>query len=163
MLSSFAAPATAGSGEGLQAIVTKVDRPEQCLRIRTGPSIQTEKIGCASMGDKLVLSGVTQRGWAQAEFPVRGWVSGSQVASQGLFSVRAATSGKRTQDKDKEEYLDEITWDFTAESGVVAQYSPSSMYWNPSSGFYASSGPRLGLNLPSPSLPAAPRLGGIFR
>jgi uncharacterized protein len=62
--------------KGIPAVVTKVDRPEGCLRIRIGPSSSTEKIACAATGDKLSLSGVVQKGWAQVESATSGRAGG---------------------------------------------------------------------------------------
>ncbi len=143
----------AQSTGGVQATVTKIDRPDGCLRIRSGPSTATEKVGCASRGDNLVLSGVVQKGWSQVEYPTKGWVFSSQVSSPGLFPVKAATAGRRSGSNDDEEY---DTWaesfddDFSSEGR-----SPSfSMYDTGPSGYSGSSGysvtGRAGIGAPPP-------------
>jgi len=67
---------TAAIGEG---VVISVDRPENCLRIRRGPSVAYEIIGCAGFGEKLRLTGVfsSDNRWAQLDN--NGWVLFSQV------------------------------------------------------------------------------------
>ncbi len=59
---------------GLEAVVTSVDRPENCLRIRISPGSSHEVVGCAVKGGKLTLTGVVRKGWAQVQSPVKGWV-----------------------------------------------------------------------------------------
>jgi hypothetical protein len=79
----FGQPAQRGSpGQGSavgEAIVVGVDRPDNCLRIRKGPSSQYEQIGCANIGDRLRLTGVfsNDNRWAQLED--NGWVFACQI------------------------------------------------------------------------------------
>ncbi len=66
---------------GEEATVTSVDRPENCLRIRMGPSIAHQVIGCAGMGEKLRLSGFwSYNYWAGLDG--QGWIHGSQISSE---------------------------------------------------------------------------------
>lgn len=66
----------AAIGEG---VVISVDRPENCLRIRRGPSSAYDIIGCAGFGEKLRLTGVfsSDNRWAQLDN--NGWVILSQI------------------------------------------------------------------------------------
>jgi hypothetical protein len=66
----------ASVGEG---VVISVDRPENCLRIRRGPSPSYEIIGCVGFGEKLRLTGVfsSDNRWAQLDN--NGWVLLSQI------------------------------------------------------------------------------------
>lgn len=52
------------AGEG---IVIGIDLPENCLRLREGPTTASRQVGCANMGDRLPLSGQFSRDnrWAQ--------------------------------------------------------------------------------------------------
>jgi hypothetical protein len=81
--------------EGPMGVVTSVDQPENCLRIRSGPGVRYEKIGCANRGETLRLTGRVENGWAQLWEPVQGWVSGAQIRAEGLFPPTQATSGYR--------------------------------------------------------------------
>ena len=66
---------------GEEASVTSVDRPENCLRIRLGPSIAHQVIGCAAIGEKLRLSGFwSYNYWAGLDG--QGWIHGSQISSE---------------------------------------------------------------------------------
>ncbi len=68
--------------QGARAIVGSVDYPEGCLRIRSGPSTGSPKVGCAALGSKLELTGIwSQNNWAQVAGPVPGWVTASQISS----------------------------------------------------------------------------------
>jgi uncharacterized protein YgiM (DUF1202 family) len=76
-----------------EASVVAVDNPEQCLRVRNGPGMNHEKIGCLPKGAKLKLTGTVQKGWAQMVEPMAGWVAARQIQAPGLFPAEAATSG----------------------------------------------------------------------
>jgi hypothetical protein len=87
-------PPTMGSERpGPVGVVTRVDLPENCLRIRSGPSTNYEIVGCANQGATLKLTGAVQNGWAQVLEPVQGWVSGGQIRAEGLFPSRSTTTG----------------------------------------------------------------------
>ena len=67
---------------GGDGVVISIDRPELCLRIRSGPGLGFDKVGCAEMASKLELTGVwSANNWAQVESPVKGWVLASQINS----------------------------------------------------------------------------------
>jgi uncharacterized protein YraI len=62
------------------AVVTNVDGPEMCLRVRSGPGVGYGILGCAQMGERLRLTGFwSSNDWAEIEGPVRGWVSAAQI------------------------------------------------------------------------------------
>jgi uncharacterized protein YraI len=62
------------------AVVVSIDRPENCLRVRSGPGTGYEIIGCVRMGERLRLTGVWSRNkWAEIDLPARGWVTASQI------------------------------------------------------------------------------------
>lgn len=71
--------------DSLQAVrgigtVTDVDRPEMCLRIRTGPGVDYDVVGCASMDERLRLTGFwNENNWIEIEGPMPGWVSATQI------------------------------------------------------------------------------------
>lgn len=79
---------------GGSATVSTVDRPDLCLRIRSGPGTSFDKVGCAELGQKLELTGLwSQTNWAQISAPVSGWVAASQIASD----LRPAATVRETQ------------------------------------------------------------------
>lgn len=66
------------SPAGGSAAVIRVDEPEKCLRIRSGPGKSYEVIGCANAGSRLNITGVwTSNNWAQ--LASKGWVYGPQI------------------------------------------------------------------------------------
>jgi uncharacterized protein YraI len=71
--------------------VVSVDRPEMCLRIRSGPGIDYDVLGCARMGERLRLTGYwSSNAWVEIEGPVPGWVSASQIRTDINVLVRTA-------------------------------------------------------------------------
>jgi len=81
----------------LEASVVSVDNPEQCLRVRSGPGANQEKIGCLPKGAKLKLTGTVQSGWAQINEPMAGWVTARQIQAPGLFPSTPATAGAQKE------------------------------------------------------------------
>ena len=75
-----------------EAIVIRVDQPEQCLRIREGPGSNYQKVGCASMREKIKLTGIVSNGWAEVQDPARGWVTVSQIRAKGLVPEQTSNS-----------------------------------------------------------------------
>ena len=64
--------------KGGVATVVGVDQPENCLRIRSGPGMYYDVIGCANMGEQLNITGVwTSNDWA--ELADNTWVYGPQI------------------------------------------------------------------------------------
>lgn len=77
------------------ATVVSVDRPEMCLRVRSGPGTHFDVAGCARMGERLRLSGFwSNSNWAEIEGPVKGWVSADQI--QTPLIVATAPAPRRT-------------------------------------------------------------------
>ncbi len=67
---------------GGEATVASVDRPDLCLRIRSGPANSYDKVGCVELGQKLELTGFwSQNNWAQVSGPASGWVNAGQISS----------------------------------------------------------------------------------
>ena len=64
---------------GGQAVVARVDRPDNCLRIRSGPSGSDKMIRCAATGTQLKLTGVFSRDGRWAQLDDNGWVFFSQL------------------------------------------------------------------------------------
>ena len=90
--------------EGGEAVVSRVDRPEMCLRIRSGPSTSHEKVGCAAMGQKIELTGIfSSNGWAQVAGPTDGWVTASQIESavKPLGAPATAVAKRSSRDDDE--------------------------------------------------------------
>jgi uncharacterized protein len=85
-----------GAGKA-EASVIGVDNPEQCLRVRSGPGTNHEKIGCLPKGAKIKLTGTVQSGWAQIVEPMAGWVTARQIQAPGLFPAKQATSGAQRE------------------------------------------------------------------
>lgn len=61
------------------AVVTGIDRPENCLRIRRGPSTSYDVIGCAADGETLNLTGVFSSDGRWAQLDNNGWVFAGQI------------------------------------------------------------------------------------
>ncbi|MBI5570101.1 MAG: hypothetical protein HY914_09160 [Desulfomonile tiedjei] len=70
--------ATAAPGVA-DATVVGVDPPENCLRIRRGPSSAYEVVGCAKLGDKVRLTGVFSGDNRWAQLTDNGWVFSCQI------------------------------------------------------------------------------------
>jgi len=132
--------ATHGASQaGLEAVVTSVDRPENCLRIRNAPGTSHQIIGCAPKGEVLMLTGVVQKGWAQVGSPVQGWVLGRQIRAEGLFPAKAAAAGRRSSGSSTD---DAEFYEFP-ESGEYVVTEPDYYYYEgPESGYYVQPGPR---------------------
>ena len=64
--------------QGGVGTVVRVDQPDNCLRIRSGPGSSYDVIGCAPMGAQLNLTGAwSSNEWAQ--LAGKGWVYGPQI------------------------------------------------------------------------------------
>lgn len=105
-------PAAAG---GVEALVIGVDRPENCLRIRSGPAGSTQVTGCVAKGDKLVLTGVFSNDKRWAQLDNGGWVFISQIKSD-ILPRQAATSRRQSRDVEMYDY-DYEPWEVTAGAG----------------------------------------------
>jgi hypothetical protein len=84
------------SSANLQAVgglatVASVDRPENCLRIRSGPSTSYPVVECARIADKLVVTGFwSNNNWAVLQD--KGWVYGPQINAASK-PARSASAG----------------------------------------------------------------------
>jgi len=72
---------TAPDKKGGEAVVSGVDRPENCLRVRSEASTSGEIIACAKEGDKLHLTGVFSDDGRWAQLDKGGWVFVRQIKS----------------------------------------------------------------------------------
>ena len=88
---------------GGEGVVISVDRPEMCLRIRSGPGLGFDKVGCAEMASKLELTGAwSSNNWAQVEAPVKGWVLASQINSDiAPIPTMVTSRSRRSSDWDE--------------------------------------------------------------
>lgn len=81
------------------ATVIRVDQPDNCLRVRSGPGGEYEVIGCAPLGEQLNITGVwTSNNWAQTAD--NGWVYGPQIQTD-LRPSPAAYSRVESYDIDE--------------------------------------------------------------
>jgi uncharacterized protein YraI len=75
--------------------VVRVDEPDNCLRIRSGPGNSYDVIGCAPMGAQLNLTGAwSSNEWAQ--LAGKGWVYGPQIQTH-LRPPQTAFSSPETE------------------------------------------------------------------
>lgn len=66
--------------EGGTAEVISVDEPAGCLNIRSGPSSSYPRVGCAGLGEEIVLTGVwSENNWAEVAQPDGAWVFAGQI------------------------------------------------------------------------------------
>jgi hypothetical protein len=80
--------------QGGVGTVIRVDQPDNCLRIRSGPGNSYDVIGCAPMGAELNLTGAwSSNEWAQ--LAGKGWVYGPQIETD-LRPPRTAFSSPQT-------------------------------------------------------------------
>lgn len=71
------------------AVVIGVDQPDDCLRVRSGPSSGYAVVGCVAPGQKLRLTGLwSENNWAQIDRPAMGWVYAPQI-STSLVAFRS--------------------------------------------------------------------------
>jgi hypothetical protein len=116
---------------GGEAVVVRVDRPDNCLRIRSGPSMSYNLIGCAVMGQTLVLTGAfsTDGRWAQLDN--NGWVTFRQIRTS-LKPPKRVISRVRTSDSDSD--FDEL-WGRPAGAGSSTRVS-SEPYYDTDVGYF---------------------------
>ncbi|MEW6533205.1 MAG: SH3 domain-containing protein [Thermodesulfobacteriota bacterium] len=89
--------------QGRTAIVLSVDMPENCLRVRSGPSASSDIITCVPQGQTLNLVGVFSEDGRWAQLDNNGWVFFSQlrtdVRPSGAEWEKAAAEGKKSKGK----------------------------------------------------------------
>ena len=80
----------------MTALVTGVDQPDLCLRIRSGPGTTYSKIGCVELGEILTITGEVSpnQNWARIVEPTNGWVYTHQIKSDYISkrSVQQSTT-----------------------------------------------------------------------
>jgi hypothetical protein len=77
--------------------VIAVDKPDNCLRVRTGPGNTFERITCLAKDTSIELTGIwSENNWAEIDSPVKGWVYGDQISSTLLASE------EKEQDSEKD-------------------------------------------------------------
>ncbi|MDQ7781891.1 MAG: hypothetical protein RDU20_03365 [Desulfomonilaceae bacterium] len=137
--------AVTGQAEGGRAIVARIDRPENCLRVRSGPGTSYDIIGCASKGDTLVLTGTFSEEGRWAQLDNNGWVFFDQLetdvarpqvmASEGAFDQPAAAGDRPRKGFNRFHgyggyYHTPGYWSYGCPGyGYYYGYPRSSMYW----------------------------------
>lgn len=113
------------------AAITAVDRPENCLRIRSGPSSSFPVVQCARLSDKLALSGFwSDSNWALLQG--KGWVYGAQINAPSKpispASVVPGVTRSRPSTSGGDVYVREFvpSYDYY---GPYWSYWPGSFYW----------------------------------
>jgi hypothetical protein len=114
------------------AAITAVDRPENCLRIRNGPSSSFQVVECARLSDKLALSGFwSDNNWALLQG--KGWVYGAQIHAPskpvGFASVVAPMTGSRLSVPGEDVYVREFVPSYYYYRPYWS-YWPGSLYWS---------------------------------
>jgi hypothetical protein len=149
-----------------EAVVVSVDRPENCLRVRSGPSKNREVVGCLTSGQTLHLTGVFSKDGRWAQTDDNTWVYFRQVRSDLAPPKHAVASRSRAPREEPEEVW---TWEEPATAGAGFREAPQmydsyyETYTYPSGSGYVLPGaaysyparPRLLPPLPPP--PALPR------
>jgi hypothetical protein len=113
--------AVTGQNPGTPAIVARVDRPDNCLRIRSGPSKSGNVIGCAKMGDQLFLTGVFSDDGRWAQLNNNGWVYYNQIQS----SLKPAKKHVRQARRPSVSEEDFDTWEYPAATYAEEPYYDS--------------------------------------
>ncbi len=112
------------------AAITAVDKPDNCLRIRSGPSSSFPVVQCVGISAKLALSGFwSDNDWALLQG--KGWVYGAQInaPSKPVSSASAAPRMMRSRPSTYEDvYVRELVpyYDYY---GPYWSYWPGSYYW----------------------------------
>ncbi len=117
--------AVAGQNQGTEALVARVDRPDNCLRLRSAPSRSGNVIGCAKMGDKLFLTGVFSGDGRWAQLNNNSWVYYDQIKTslKPKKQMRAASRPRSSEEFD--------TWEYPAGS-----YYSADPYYDSGYGYY---------------------------
>ena len=111
-------------------VVTRVDRPDNCLRIREAPSTSSALLGCAKMGDRLELTGAFSHDGRWAQLTDNGWVFLSQIKT-GIKTPKKFSSVSRrsapSEDVFEEDFLSD--WETPAGTYTYGEYMPSTGYY----------------------------------
>jgi hypothetical protein len=87
-----------GQAAGGEAVVVRIDRPENCLRIRSGASSSSEIMDCVAEGQTLHLTGVFSEDGRWAQLDNNGWVSFDQIRTDVKPSwEQTAAAGKASK------------------------------------------------------------------
>lgn len=135
---------------GGEGSVASVDKPELCLRIRSGPATSYDKVGCAELGQQLHLTGLwSGNNWAQVDKPVQGWVSANQIESEmappGGSSVASGQS-RESASRERSSQDDDQFDDEGSSSTVIEETYSYPPVWRhgPPGGFFIRRGRRGG-------------------
>jgi hypothetical protein len=114
------------------AAITAVDRPENCLRIRSGPSSSFPVVECARISAKLALSGFwSDNNWALLQG--KGWVYGAQIHAPSkppsLASVVPGMIRSRPSAAGEDVYVREFV-PYYRYYAPYWSYWPGSFYWS---------------------------------
>lgn len=115
---------------GGEAVVVRVDQPDNCLRIRRGPSTAYEQIGCAAFGKKLRLTGVFSNDNRWAQLDNNGWVFAGQI----MTNVKPPGGGGTAARSSRSRYSQSTEWEEPTDPFSDDVFSPS--YWGTSYYFY---------------------------
>jgi len=89
------------ASKGGDAVVLRVDKPKNCLTVRSEPSASSNEMACLSSGEKVRLTGVFSRDGRWAQLDNNGWVFFSQLqtdvrppqSTSGSWKEPAAAGG----------------------------------------------------------------------
>jgi hypothetical protein len=113
------------------AAITAVDKPENCLRIRNGPSSSFQVVECARLSDKLALSGFwSDNNWALLQG--KGWVYGDQINAPSKPVSSASVVPGMTRGRPSASGGDVYVREFVPSYdyyGPYWSYWPGSFYW----------------------------------
>jgi hypothetical protein len=125
--------------EGGVAVVVRVDRPDNCLRIRGDASASSEQIACVAEGERLNLTGVFSSDGRWAQLDNNGWVFFGQLETdvrppQAIASERSwekpSAAGKGAR-KAGMRYHGVPYHYYYAPGYYCPGYFSGSMYWAP--------------------------------
>ncbi|MBI5570037.1 MAG: SH3 domain-containing protein [Desulfomonile tiedjei] len=105
----MAKPEAKAEVKGGEATVARVDRPDNCLRIRSGPSVSGNIIACLPVGESLHLTGVFSKDGRWAQLDNNGWVFVGQIKTSVALPRRAA--------REREEFETYESWEVPAGAG----------------------------------------------
>ncbi len=112
------------------AAITAVDRPENCLRIRSGPAGSFPVVECAGISAKLALSGFwSDNNWALLQG--KGWVYGAQINAPSKPVSSASVVPGMTRSRPSTSGGDVYVREFVPSYyyGPYWSYWPGSFYW----------------------------------
>jgi hypothetical protein len=120
--------------------VTRIDKPDGCLRIRAEATSSSDIVGCAKMGEKLQLSGKFSSDGRWAQLADKGWVFSSQIDAPNKPQVRSQARRSTDSGMYYSEPSDSSIWQEPA--GTSYYYGPDYDYSVP----YYGRGPGIGFS-----------------